>query len=425
MSLANTTPEYVNSELELITSQDLLADVAKSVHLDDRMTSIFDRFRNPETLPQVRLERAVKKIEGSLHVSVIPNTTVISLTYRDPSKQNAVAMLQAIREGYLRKHLDIHRIPGQYEFFGSQADYYKERLADTEKKLASFDAGVSAVSPLNELSLKEQSMANFEAQLKAANSNVAQTRERIAQLERQLANTPDWRVTETRDVSSVQVANLRASLLDLQFKRRELLTRYAPSYPLVQEIEAKIADATAALDKAEKQPPQDQVTSRDSTKEWIRAELAKAKADLSTYRASQVSLASSLNDYRTEGRSLNRKSYEQADLLRQQKLDEQSYLLYSQKREEARITEALDQGRIANLAVAELPVVDEPFPAKRPLMFAAAAFMLACVVSASSIAGAEMLNNTVRTPAELALASGVPVLAAIPADEESESKRLS
>jgi len=37
------------------------------------------------------------------------------------------------------------------------------------------------------------------------------------------------------------MANLKTTLLDLELKRTELLERYDPSYPLVQEVETKIS----------------------------------------------------------------------------------------------------------------------------------------------------------------------------------------
>jgi uncharacterized protein involved in exopolysaccharide biosynthesis len=414
----STTVEEVNSEIQLLTSHDVLADVARDVHLDSRMTSLFDYLRSKDSLPAVRLQRAVEKLLANLDVAAVQNSNIITIKYKGRYGNESMAVLSALRDRYLRKHLEVHRVPGQSEFFGSQARYYQALLADTEEKLASFNAGQTAVSPLGELPLKEQSMATFESQVKAASANVEQMEKRITQLESELQNTDDWRLTETHTVASTQVAAIRASLLDLQFKRTDLLTRYAPTNPLVGEIDAKIEAASAALQEAETHPPQDQIRARDSAKEWTRGELVKARADLRSFAGLRDSLAQSLREYHDEARFLNAKSYEQGDLLRKEKVEQENFLLYTQKREEARITEALDETRIANLAVAEPPCENQSFPFKRPVLFTMVSILLGCIVSATFIAAAEMLDNTVRTPDELALHAGVPVLAAIPAKEE-------
>ena len=49
-------------------------------------------------------------------------------------------------------------------------------------------------------------------------------------------------------------------------------------------------------------------------------------------------------------------SVDQQDLMRAAKADEDNYLLYLHKREEARIGDALDERRILNVAIVEPPV---------------------------------------------------------------------
>ncbi len=40
---------------------------------------------------------------------------------------------------------------------------------------------------------------------------------------------------------------LKSTLLNLELKRTELLTKYEPTYPLVQEVDQQIADAKRAI----------------------------------------------------------------------------------------------------------------------------------------------------------------------------------
>ena len=54
---------------------------------------------------------------------------------------------------------------------------------------------------------------------------------------------------------------------------------------------------------------------------------------------------------------LDQRALKQADLLRDTKANEDNYLLYLSKREQERASDALDQKRIANVAIAVPPVI--------------------------------------------------------------------
>jgi len=72
-------------------------------------------------------------------------------------------------------------------------------------------------------------------------------------------------------------------------------------------------------------------------------------------RASAMSGA--LKALESRALKLEGESVVQQDLLRTAKANEENYLLYHRKREEARIADALDQRKIINAAVAEAPMV--------------------------------------------------------------------
>ena len=74
---------------------------------------------------------------------------------------------------------------------------------------------------------------------------------------------------------------LKSTLLNLELKRTELLTKYEPTYRLVQEVDQQIADAKSAISAEESKPIRDETTDQDPDYQWVRAELTKAQADLS------------------------------------------------------------------------------------------------------------------------------------------------
>jgi len=88
-----------------------------------------------------------------------------------------------------------------------------------------------------------------------------------------------------------------------------------------------------------------------------------------------------VNVYNNNARVLDEKGLLQQDLLRTQKANEDNYLLYLKKGEEARIATALDQTRILNVAITEPPSVPV-LPSRSVWTFVSVGCLLAFVFSA-------------------------------------------
>jgi hypothetical protein len=109
-------------------------------------------------------------------------------------------------------------------------------------------------------------------------------------------------------------------------------------------------------------------------------------------------------------------SVDQQDLIRTAKADEDAYLLYLRKREEARIGDALDQQRILNVAIVEPPVAPA-LPNQSVFTYFVLAFGLSVAFSLGLCFAAEYVDPTVRTPDEAKKLLGLPVLAWLPASK--------
>jgi hypothetical protein len=109
---------------------------------------------------------------------------------------------------------------------------------------------------------------------------------------------------------------------------------------------------------------------------------------------------------------LDQKGIVQQDLLRTMKTDEENYLMYQRKREEARMTNALDQTRILNVAIAEQPV-PPMLPSNSPWTALLVGGLLAVMVSLGTAFILDYMDTSFRTPAEVLTELNVPVLGTI------------
>jgi len=156
---------------------------------------------------------------------------------------------------------------------------------------------------------------------------------------------------------------------------------------------------------------------------WINSELVKTKAELRGYEAKAAETEVLVHEELASAEKLDKQGVEQADLVRAAKSAEDNYLLYLRKREEARITDALDAQRILNVAVAERPSVPS-LPRESLLMYGLIGVFLAATVSAGAVFTLEYFDPSFHTPAEVEAFLNRPVLAAVPDEGGGVSYRL-
>jgi uncharacterized protein involved in exopolysaccharide biosynthesis len=206
---------------------------------------------------------------------------------------------------------------------------------------------------------------------------------------------------------------MKSKLLELELKRTELLTKFEPTYRPVQEVEQQIAQTREAIATAERTPLRDEITDRDPTYEALRSELAKSRTELAAAEARAAATSALVRNYRTESQQLDHKEVLQQGMLRAAKADEENYMLYLRKQEEARISDALDQQRFSNVVVAEPATV--PYAAQgRWLLVVLLGGLIASVVSVMLALAMDRWDPSFRTPDEVESFLGTPVVAAFP-----------
>lgn len=414
--------EEINSELELITSSDVLQKVITTCSLDKK--KLLSGILHPWQTPQNRMDKALADLRSDLQIEVIKKSNVISISYESKDPKLAQKVLATLDDAYLQKHLDIHHPSGQFEFFDQQAAKYQQDMLAAEAKLKQFADEQGGVAPAVMRDMTLQKLADFKSSLSADRASIAESQRRIADLEKQSQAVPSRLTTQKKLTDNAQVLeNLKATLLTLENKRTELLTKYQPTYPLVQEVDKELSDTRAALAKEEATPVKEETTDQNQTYLWISGELAKAKADLAGYQAREIALTSVIKNYEDQSTKLEQQGIAQADLSRTAKEDEGNYLLYTKKKEEARIEDALNRNRLLNVSVVETPTVPS-IPTRSPLIFALVGILLAAAISLGVVFAVDYADQSFRTPSEVMSELRIPVLAAVPLHYEFGGKAL-
>jgi uncharacterized protein involved in exopolysaccharide biosynthesis len=408
---ADITEEELNSEVELLRDRDLLKQVVT-------MTGIVPA-DTPDSDRPAKIEDAVRKLAQRLNVEAVKKSDLIQVSYKDTSPERAASILSALSTIYVRRHTDLQRPPGEIQFFDQQTAEYEKRLHRSEADLVHFTRARGVASAALERDIALEKLGEADAGYRQIDQDRVETEHRIASLREQLKAFPSRSVTLKRWADNPEVLEkMKTHLLELQLKRTELLSRFEPSYRLVQEVEQQIAETRASVAAEALTPVRDETTDKDPNYEWARMEMEKAQVQRDGLQARQSDASAQVASLHTLAEQMQSASVDQQDLMRTAKAEENNYLLYLHKREEARIGDALDERRILNVAIVEPPVA-AALPAHSIFLYLLLAFGLAMAFSVGTAFTTEYFDPTIRTPDEAHGLLEVPVLAWLPAPERA------
>jgi len=409
------TEEELNSEVEILLSDDVLRKVVTACGLDRTkpLFSLPHLFSGSDD-PRARLGAAIRGLKSTLKVVPVRKTSVIEVSYRRRNAEQAAQVLRTLNAAYIDKHVEAHRSGGQFQFFERQAEDYQERLKVAEQRLQDFSGAQNSVRPEIVRDEMLQQLTTLNGDIAATGAEIAQTENRLRTLGEQAQAVPARMTTSVRTLDNEQLMQqLKSTLLTLDLKRTELLSKYQEGYRPVQEVDEEIQKTRAAIAAEYVAPLRESTTDVDPTHTLVTAERTKAEADLSGLLARQSTMQANARRYQSVIHDLEKKARLEQDLQREVKAAEENYLLYVQKREQSRITDALDQMRILNVAVVEEPSVPT-LPLYSPWMLAVMGVFFAALASLVSVFVLDFFDSSFHAPHEIESALNIPVLASVP-----------
>src|SRR6185436_13455808 len=319
----------INSEIELLTSKDLLTQVVKECGLANQKPGWFSRTIPAET---VRIEGAVNQLSKDLVITPVRKANIISVAYASNSPQTAAQVLKRLGELYLDKHVKLHHPEGATDFFQTQTDEYEGALKNAEQQFAQFQLSNNLVVLQEQKELTLQKTAEAKASLMASEAAVSEATQKIKRVEQQLASQPERVVTQSRSLpNQFSAERLNTIMVELQTKRTQLLTKFKPNDRLVKEVDEQIRITREALEKAERKSAIEEATGLNPLRQTLETELARARLDQSAAMARRATLTGQLQQYQAALDQLESNTTKHNDLERQVKEAEDNYQLYAKK----------------------------------------------------------------------------------------------
>ena len=405
------TEEELNSEVELLRDDDVLRKVVEQTGVGGR--DWFHVLHLGEG-PAQRIERAARRLGKKLKVEPTKKTNLIAVSYAADDPQVAAKVLQSVASVYLEKHMAVHRPNGELHFFQQQTAESKQQLEESKRKLLQFTAQHGVVEASQQRDLALQKLSDLDASDRQTRIDLAETQQRVSELENLVSTLPERTTTQVRTSDNPDLLKaLKSSLLDLELKRTQLLTKFEPNHRLVQEVDQQIGQAKEAIAAEGLTPVRDQTTDKNAHYEWAASELQQAQVQLKALQAREAATSTQERTYRAFAETLGVDAVTQDDLVSSERAALDNYLLYVKKQEEARMDDALDERGIVNVAIAEPPVAPA-LPVWSAWMVLALGLVGAGAAGTGAAFTADYLDPVFRNPDDVLACLNAPVLASLP-----------
>jgi uncharacterized protein involved in exopolysaccharide biosynthesis/Mrp family chromosome partitioning ATPase len=227
---SKTTDSVIDSEVQILTSWDLAAQVADAI--------------GPKRFGAPSKEAAAGSIISGLQATSSKGSDVIFVSYKNRDPQLAALVLQELLSRYFVKHLEVHRSAGAFDFVTQQTDQVRARLNQTEDALRALREKTGIISSLKDGSdaLKDEA-AETKKQLNTAEADLAEQQALVNQLAQK--KPKQWRSKsseKTPEAAKAQAAGTQAKVEALKNRLRDTQQRtkqLSELRPQIEELERR------------------------------------------------------------------------------------------------------------------------------------------------------------------------------------------
>src|SRR6202140_2207522 len=352
-----------------------------------------------------RTSALLGSFRGNLHVTLIPNTRIIEIHYTSTDPQLAASVVNTLAATYVEQNFKT-----KFESTMQASDWLSKQLVDlqmkvetSQEKLVRYQKeheifGVDdkqniITEKLDELN-KEMNTAESDRMQKEAVYRQTQSNDPVAIAAAIISDTP----MGGSGAGSALLDKLRDKQASLRIQVAELSTQFGPSYPKVQQLNNQIKEIDHQLELE---------TSKavDHLKQQYLAALQR-----------ETMLRGAFDKQKQEANKLNESAIEYSILKRDLDSNRTLYEGLLEKLKEAGVTAGLRSNNFRIINAARVPSAPSEPNIPRNLSFA----LVLGIISGIGLAFVlENMDNTVRTPEQAQMISGLPSLGMIPLGSKS------
>ncbi len=408
ITINGVTEEQINSEIQLLISRELANEV-----LDPGWSNQSAAGMTQEQLKAH--DKAVTDFEKHLSVSMVRKSNVIRAAFVASDPKTATDALNRLLAAFLKKQQEVAQPPGTAKFFADQAANYKQQLDQAQRQLAQYQQQNKIVSLSDSEEDLNSEINEAQSDLRSTDAQISELSQQLASQTHHLQSIPSRQMTEVRTIpNDYSIERLNTMLAELENQRTSLMTKFTPNDRLVQEIDKQISDTRKALASAKQMTSQEHDSDVNPVWQSVTGSIIQNETEREALKAKHAALAKQIGALQgqlsgVEGSTVSFESLQQkvADL-------QNNYQLYTQKRDEAQIADAMNASRLLNVAVAQNPTFSVIPYRPKPLVDTVLGTFTALFFASFLVFFAEIGRNTFASSAEVEKVLRRPVMAEVP-----------
>ncbi|MCA1437672.1 AAA family ATPase [Bradyrhizobium sp. BRP20] len=236
---------YVDSQVEIINSDDLILSVVRRLKLTEdpefngskpgllsiiigKVTSLFG---SREPASQERIEHAVvQQLQKNLRTERVLTTYVLSLSYKARSPDKAAKIANAIANAYL-----VGALEAKYQSTKRATEWLQQRSLELSEQASASDRAVQTFKAENNIVgtsrglMSEQQLSDLNTQLVQARAATAEAKARLDRIDT-ISDQDVAQSTVTDALNNSVITRLRAQYLDLQAQYSDWSRRYGKTH---------------------------------------------------------------------------------------------------------------------------------------------------------------------------------------------------
>jgi len=416
-------PADMDTEVKILESDLLALQVIRQLNLDKRpefggkpgSNASLNLTPDPLQADVARTSSLLSMFRGNLRVVLVPNSRIIELHFRSPNNDLAATIVNTLATTYVEQNFKT-----KFESTMQAADWLSKQLVDlqikvetSQEKLVKYQKEHEILGIDEKQNITTEKLDELNKELTTAESDRME-KESVYRLVQSgdpdvIASAPrTGGATTTTGSSSSLLDSLRGKQADLKIQVAELSTQFGPSYPKVAQLSSQLKEIDTQIQGE------------------MRKITARVRGDYMAALQREGMLRAAMDKQKQEANKLNESAIEYSLLKRDVETNRQLYEGLLEKLKEAGVTAGLRSSNVKIVNVARVPTAPTEPSIPRNLAFALVLGLTSGIGLAFLL---ENLDNTVRTPEQAQIISGLPSLGMIPQGsgrlEASNHKRLS
>lgn len=399
--------EIVNSQVALLYSHDLLADVLHTVGI----ARIYPNLTADS--PQELENKAIEQFSRDLGAAGGNDSDVIDLALLNPDPVTAASVLRVVIDKFQKREASVYQSQ-QLPFLQDQLEQARAALTASRNAVEAFktSSGISSLDEERSLILRQRSETR--EKLVQQISTEQEAEQRYERIEEALKKLP-YEITLANEADRFKpVDDARERLSELRQREYEMALNYKDSSVPIQNLRKQIGFAEDELARLAKQGVARLRTGPNPVYQELQKAALTAAGDEAAAAGARKPLEAELDRLEARLDELGKKTGKLNELELQQQVDEENFRNYLQGVESARLTNDLNREGITSVAIVQEPTVPLKVAQPHVATIMAIALLLGLALGIAVSFFAEMTDEAFSMPNQIESVIGVPVLATFP-----------